>query len=210
MSFLNASPGAEAAYPAEREADVALRDGTTVHVRPVRADDEDALHAFLEGLDPSSRMFRFFSGGVDLRAAARSMAEVDYTQKYGLVALRDGEVIGQGIYIGEGSDVAEVAFAVADRLQGHGLATLLLAHLAEVAVDNDISVFHAEVMPENHRMMEVFRESGFPVEISSVPGAIRAFLPPPSRTRRSAASRTATGSPPRRPSATSSSRRRSR
>ncbi len=156
---------------------MALRDGTTVHVRPVRADDEDAIHEFLEGLDPASRVFRFFSGGVDLRAAARSMAEVDYAGRYGLVAIRDGDVIGQGIYIDEGRGDAEVAFAVADRLQGHGLATLLLAHLAEVALDNDISLFHAEVMPENHKMMEVFRDSGFPAEISSEPGAIRVVFP---------------------------------
>ena len=156
---------------------MALRDGTTVHVRPIRAEDEDALHGFLEGLDLASRVFRFFSGGVDLRAAAHSMADVDYAQRYGLVAVRDGDVVGQGIYIGEGDGAAEVAFAVADRLQGNGLATLLLAHLAEVAVDNHISAFHAEVMPENHRMMEVFRDSGFPVEISSEPGAIRVVFP---------------------------------
>ena len=57
-----------------------------------------------------------------------------------------------------------------DGLQGLGLGTLLLAHLAEVAQDNGISVFTAEVMPENHRMIEVFRESGFPVEMSSSAG----------------------------------------
>jgi hypothetical protein len=49
-----------------------------VHIRPVRADDEDALFRFFDGLDESSRMFRFFSAGADLRAAARSMTEVDY------------------------------------------------------------------------------------------------------------------------------------
>ena len=62
-------------------------------------------------------------------------------------------------------------------LQGLGLGTLLLAHLAEVAQDNGISVFTAEVMPENHRMIEVFRESGFPVEMSSRPGTIHVELP---------------------------------
>ena len=62
-------------------------------------------------------------------------------------------------------------------LQGLGLGTLLLAHLAEVAQDNGISVFTAEVMPENHRMIEVFRESGFPVEMSSRPGSIHVELP---------------------------------
>jgi acetate---CoA ligase (ADP-forming) len=170
-------PGAGAAYPAEREAEVVLRDGSTVHVRPVRAEDEEAIHRFLEGLHPESRMFRFFSVATDLGAAARSMVDVDYSRRYGLVAIRDETVVGQGLYFGDGPDDAEVAFAVADRLQGKGLATLLLAHLAEVASENGISVFWAEVMPMNHRMLEVFRESGFPVEVSSEPGAIRVELP---------------------------------
>jgi acetate---CoA ligase (ADP-forming) len=168
---------AQAAYPTEREAEVVLRDGSTVHVRPVRADDEEALLEFLRRLDPQSRMFRFFSLGVDLKSAARSMSEVDYSQSYGLLAFRGGEVVGQGIYIRERPGQAEVAFAVSDRLQGTGLGTLLLAHLAEVASENAIELFTAEVMPQNHRMLEVFRESGFPVEISSVPGAIRVELP---------------------------------
>ena len=166
-----------APYPAEREAEVVLRDGSTVHVRPIRAEDEQDLHRFLEELDPESRMFRFFSAGTDLGAAARSMVDVDYTRRYGLVAIRGGEVVGQGLYFGEASNEAEVAFAVADRLQGMGLGTLLLAHLAQVASEHGITVFWAEVMPENHRMIEVFRDSGFPVEMSSEPGAIRVEFP---------------------------------
>jgi acetate---CoA ligase (ADP-forming) len=169
--------GAQTAYPAEREAEVVLRDGSTVHVRPVRAEDEEQLHRFLEELNPESRMFRFFSVATDLRAAARSMVDVDYTRRYGLVAIRDGGVVGQGLYFGEAPNEAEVAFAVADQMQGMGLGTLLLAHLAQVASENGITVFWAEVMPENHRMIEVFRESGFPVEMSSEPGAIRVEFP---------------------------------
>ena len=86
---LTGMPGAGAAYPAEREAEVVLRDGSTVHVRPVRAEDEEAIHRFLEGLHPESRMFRFFSVATDLGAAARSMVDVDYSRRYGLVAIRD-------------------------------------------------------------------------------------------------------------------------
>ena len=62
-------------------------------------------------------------------------------------------------------------------MQGLGLATLLLAHLAEVAHGNGIAVFFAEVLPQNHRMIEVFRESGFPVETSSEAGSIRVEFP---------------------------------
>lgn len=166
-------------YPANREADVVLSDGSTVHVRPVRADDVDAVHELFRGLSVDSRTFRFFSAGTDLRAAARTTVDVDYAARYGLVALRgaDERVVGQGIYIGEPSGEAEVAFAVADELQGRGLGTLLLAHLAEVAEDNGMWTFVAEVMPENHRMIEVFRESGLPLEISSLPGTIRVEMP---------------------------------
>ena len=49
-------------YPAHREADVVLRDGSTIHVRPVRSDDEEALFDFLRGLSENSRAMRFFAG----------------------------------------------------------------------------------------------------------------------------------------------------
>src|SRR6266487_3776274 len=107
------------------------------------------------------------------------MVEVDYSQEYGLVAVRgEGEeIVGQGIYLGVAPGEAEIAFTIAHDMQGLGLGTLLLAHLAEVAQENGISVFVAEVLPENHRMIEVFRESGFPVEMSSRPGTIYVELP---------------------------------
>jgi acetyl coenzyme A synthetase (ADP forming)-like protein len=168
-----------AAYPAYREADVVLRDGSTVHLRPVRAGDEPALLDLLSRLGEDSRTFRFFSGAPNLEAAAGEMADVDYADRYGLVASRggDGTLVGHGTYVRDSPDRAEVAFAVADSMQGQGLGTILLAHLSEVAQENGISVFVAEVLPQNHRMIEVFRESGFPVEIGSVPGAIEVELP---------------------------------
>ena len=72
---------------------------------------------------------------------------------------------------------AEVAFLVADAWQGQGISTILLAHLADVADRHGISTFTAEVLPANHRMIEVFRESGFPVEMRSTPDAIELELP---------------------------------
>jgi acetyl coenzyme A synthetase (ADP forming)-like protein len=166
-------------YPGYREADVVLRDGSTVHLRPVRAEDEAALLELFRGLGADSRMFRFFSGASDLAAAAEQLADVDYEQRYGLVATRgDGSrPIGHGAYVGTVPGRAEVAFAISDELQGQGLGTILLAHLAEVAGENGIEAFSAEVLPQNHRMVEVFRESGFPIETSSEPGSIHVELP---------------------------------
>jgi acetyl coenzyme A synthetase (ADP forming)-like protein len=168
-----------ATYPGERAVDVVLRDGSTTHVRPVRTDDAPALELFLRGLSADSRAFRFFSVGVDLHAAAESAAKVDYRDAYGVVAIAgsDQRIVGHACYIRTSSERAEVAFAIADELQGHGLATTLLGHLAEAATAAGIKTFTAEILPANHRMVRVFSDSGFPVQIRSRPGELSVELP---------------------------------
>ena len=101
------------AAPAVPETDIVLRDGSTVHVRPSTSEDVPRLRDFLGSLSDESRWFRFFSGGVNLDAAARSAA--DPGEGLALVALRgsEGTVIGHGVYICGSSGRAEVAFAVA-------------------------------------------------------------------------------------------------
>ncbi len=168
-----------AAYPAFREADVVLRDGSTVHVRPVRVEDRPALLKFLKGLSLESRAFRFFSGGVDLEREAERFSEVDYGDRYGVVATvgEEGRIVGHALYDRVDRDRAEVAFAIADDHQGRGLGTLLLLQLAEAAQDAGIRTFQAEVLPSNHPMVEMFRESGFPLEMRSDPGTIGLEFP---------------------------------
>ena len=71
-----------------------------------------------------------------------------------------------------GIDAAEVAFAVADELQGRGLGTLLLERLAMLAVRHSFKRFWAVTQADNHLMREVFRESGFTVNETSGQGEI--------------------------------------
>jgi acetyl coenzyme A synthetase (ADP forming)-like protein len=158
-----------APYPAHREAEVALRDGSTVHTRPVRPEDEPELLAFLRSLSEGSLTLRFCSSAVDLEAAARAAVKVDYVRRYGLVATtgQPPRIVGHAMYVGGSEGSAEVAFAIVDAYQGRGLGTILLGQLAEVAHTNGIQQFEAIVLPENHRMIEVFRASGFPVEVQA-------------------------------------------
>jgi acetate---CoA ligase (ADP-forming) len=165
-------------YPSHREADVVLRDGSTVRLRPVRPEDEAALSEFFAGLDARSLAFRFFSGAVDVERAAASLAAVDYAERYGLLAVRgEGRVVGHGLYVGGPEDRAEVAFAIAAEMQGKGLGTILLAHLAEVAGEHGYATFVADVLPQNHRMIEMFRESGLPTQVRAEPGVLRVEMP---------------------------------
>ena len=143
--------------------DVVLRDGSTVRVRAAVLGDRVALQKFLEGLSEESRLFRFFTAVKDLSWTAERFVEVDYHHRHSLVALsgQDEEIVGHGYYAREKPGVAEVALAVADSMQGMGLGTILLGHVAATAAAAGITTFTADVMPENHRMLAVFRESGF-------------------------------------------------
>ena len=138
-----------------------LRDGSTMHVRTSTVEDVPRLRAFLDALSDESRWFRFFSAGVNLDAAARSAAAPD--EGLSLIALRgsEGTVVAHGTYVCDAPGRAEVAFAVADAWHGHGIATVLLAHLAHAASTAGVETFTATVLSVNHRMLGVFHESGF-------------------------------------------------
>jgi acetate---CoA ligase (ADP-forming) len=169
---------ARAAYPPEQEVNVALRDGSTVHVRPVLAADRAAILAFLGSMSAESLYFRAF-GVANVERLTDFSVDVDYGDRYGLVATRgsDGAVVAHAAYVRFAGDSAEVAFEVADALHGQGIATLLLAHLAGVAARQGITRFTAEVMPDNHKMIEMFRGSGFPVTQRTADGVTEIELP---------------------------------
>lgn len=159
------------------ESDIALRDGGTVHVRPVRPEDVDRIERFLRGLSKDARLFRFFSGAANVsRMAGWLTGEHSGT---GLLAVTsdDGQVVGHGQFVPDGTGSAEVAFAIADRWQGRGIATLLLAQLAEAAAAEGLRQFTAVVMPGNHKMIGTFRDSGFPVEVHSGAGELQVTFP---------------------------------
>ena len=58
---------------------------------------------------------------------------------------------------------AEVAMAVDDAFHGKGLGTLLLERLAILGAQSGIDHFWAVTNPDNHAMIEIFRNSGFQV-----------------------------------------------
>ncbi len=168
-----------AVYPAHREATVVLRDGSTLTVRPITAEDEAQLALFFTNLSLESRVFRFFAAVANADASVKRMVDVDYRRRYGIVALAGAghEIVGHAMYVSIDRTKAELALAVADEFQGRGLGTILLGQLAEAAAEAGFDVLEAVVRPENHRMLDVLRESGFPVHTRSEPGEIHAELP---------------------------------
>ena len=150
--------------PVEPSDDVALRDGSTVHVRPVAEGDRDALAAFLRSMSPDSLYFRG-CGHIDVEWLSDWSAQIDPVNRYGLVVTSGtpARIVAHASYSRIDDHRAEVAFEVADPLHGHGIGTLLLGQLAGVAAQHGIDVLMADVMATNRKMLGVFSESGFPI-----------------------------------------------
>ena len=157
-------PPPPAPYPEADASDARLRDGTPVHLRPIRQDEAPKLLALYDRLSPESLYFRFFAVPDKDRSKAEYLAQVDYRHRYALVAEVGGVLVGVARWESDGAEPghAEVAFTVADDLQGKGIGTLLFARLANLARSRGITTFDAEVLPENEKMLRVFARSGLP------------------------------------------------
>ncbi len=149
------------AYPRELERDVTLKDGTKLHLRPIRPEDAPRLIDLYEHLSRHSAYQRFFSIMKRLPPDwARFLATVDYRTRLALVAERGPapapELVGVGRYEPtDDPDTVEVAFVVQDGLQGQGLGTLLLGSLLDAAEARGIHRFRAYVLADNRRMLDL-------------------------------------------------------
>jgi acetyl coenzyme A synthetase (ADP forming)-like protein len=142
--------------------DVVLRDGSTLRLRPTSAADDELLLRFFDQLSPESRYLRFQGAGVvDARTIAPFL-RTDFRSTVSLVGELEGEVVALATYVRlRDPQRAEVAFAVADTLQGRGLGTRLLERLAAHAARAGIEEFVAQVLPQNAAMLKVLGDAGF-------------------------------------------------
>jgi acyl-CoA synthetase (NDP forming)/RimJ/RimL family protein N-acetyltransferase len=152
------------AYPAHWEADVVLRDGGVVHLRPIRPEDHDAVQAFHVAQSPESVYLRFFAPLPRLSERdLERFTNVDHRDRVGLVATLGDAIVGIGRYDRVGGSTAEVAFNISDAHQGRGVGSVLLEHLAAAARERGITRFVADVLPQNRKMMGVFTHAGYEV-----------------------------------------------
>ncbi|QWC84853.1 GNAT family N-acetyltransferase [Nocardioidaceae bacterium] len=151
-------------YPEHWEADVVLRDGRTAHLRPIEGEDEERFVAFYETVSEQSKYLRFFSSRPRLSAKdVEHFTHVDHDKRVCFVMTLADRIIGVGRYETVKPGDAEVAFLVSDEHHGRGIGQLLLEHLAQAGRERGVQRFSAEVLPENARMLRVFREAGYKV-----------------------------------------------
>jgi acyl-CoA synthetase (NDP forming)/GNAT superfamily N-acetyltransferase len=167
-----------AEYPAHWEADVVLLDGSTAHLRPIRAADADRLVAFYDRVSERSKYLRFFAPYPHLTSRdIDRFTQVDHDQRVALVVTRAGDILGVGRYDRSGGQDAEVAFLVEDAYQGRGVAQLLLEHLAQAGRERGVRRFVADVLPDNDRMLNTLRDAGYQVSGGYEDGVLHLTFP---------------------------------
>jgi GNAT superfamily N-acetyltransferase len=149
-------------------ADIVLRNGSTLRLRPVAPADAPKILEFLLRLSAASLQFRFWGARRPDERLAVEMAVSDPAATFGLAGELGGAIVAIAHYyrLGAGDPRAEVAFAIADGMQGLGVGTRLLERLADVGREHGIRSFQAEVLPANFAMSQVFLDSGFEVRES--------------------------------------------
>lgn len=150
-----------------------LRNGNPVHIRAIRPDDKDLLLNVFKRLSYNTLYFRFHHYKRELSGEELAYyTELDFINRVGLLATFDSfqeKIGGVGRFIVHGGShpgksVAEVAFTVVEEYRNLGICTMLLNHLARVARGQGVKIFTAEVLPENHQMLDVFDNSGYKIE----------------------------------------------
>jgi acetyl coenzyme A synthetase (ADP forming)-like protein len=159
-------------------ADVILKDGGTLRLRPPADADADALLAFFEGLSQRSLYQRFHGIRQVDPQLVEPLLDPDWVETGALAGWLGDRVVGVANYVrlrDPGS--AEVAFVVADDEQGRGIGMRLLEQLADRAAGTGVTRFLAEVLAENRAMLSVFTGAGFEVMRELEHGEVEVSFP---------------------------------
>jgi GNAT superfamily N-acetyltransferase len=162
-----------------------LRNGLAVTIRHLRADDRQRIANAVRQLDPESIYTRLFSYRSELTEAGLDrIMRVDAGREVALVVTTgagEGEIIiGSGRYVlvnpKAAERVAEVAFMVEEDYQGLGIASRLLRHFADIAREQGVVAFEADVLAGNKSMLKVFTRSGLPMRKQQDSGTLHLTL----------------------------------
>ena len=159
---------------------VLLKDGRSILLRLAAPEDADRVEQFINSRTKQTLALRFMAGVARVsRKFVEDLCECDPRRWACLLAVEgeDQRILGLGNYVGDGGNLAEVAFLVAEEDQGRGIATLILEKLGGLAAGAGYVGFEAEVLFENQKMVRVFRDSGFETRQALEGGIIHVRFP---------------------------------
>ena len=155
-------------YPTRME-ETRVYDGQKVTFRPAKTVDDRLIQEHFYSMDEKDVQTRFFSIRRSFyREDMENMYQVDYIKNLSIVAVTGQvgfeKIIGMGMYALEHGTVAEVAFSTSKEWQGKGIAGIILAKLAEAALENGFTSLVAYMLTTNAGMIKLFKKLPYTVK----------------------------------------------
>jgi acetyltransferase len=146
---------------------VTLQDGRTLWLRPIRADDVDALQRCFTRLSSDEVRMRFLYHLRELpRSMARQLCRLEPAVELAHVLIDDtrghAEMRGVGrIYIDRATNQAEFAVLVEKAWTGYGLGALLMQRLVDACRERSVARLWGYVLMDNRPMLDLCKRLGF-------------------------------------------------
>jgi len=149
-----------------------------IHFRSIRPDDWNRLQRFHSRLSEGTIQRRFHgSKRVLSDPLAHRFTDIDGRDNAAIVATTGtrGRIVGVARYNRISPTCAEVAFVIEDSYQHRGIGSRLMRLIRQLALDNGITEFIAEVLPGNEAMFRLLRKAGS-TRVQSQPGECQVYV----------------------------------
>lgn len=134
------------------ESEVVLRGATEA--------DVPAVVDLYASLSKQSARMRFFGSMPSESLEAAAALAGDHSDAVSVLALVEGQVVGEARYVVHGDGVHELGIAVADRFQQRGVGRRLLDRLRQEAAARGVEALRATVRIDNLPMLKTLRSVG--------------------------------------------------
>lgn len=155
-------------YPKEWERHVALPDGKSLLVRPVRPEDEPLYTPFFAKVTQQDLRLRFFAPVKEFsHMFVARFTQIDYARAMAFLAIDEAsdEMLGVvRIHADADFNNGEYAILIRSDLKGHGLGWLLMQQMIEYSRAEGLKCVRGQVLQENTEMLEMCRKLGFEIE----------------------------------------------
>jgi len=144
---------------------LATRSGIELAVRPAHEDDEAALAAFFDRVNPEDRRFRFLSAAAQVsHEQLEPLIHADHFRSESFLAFHtaNDELVGSALLACDAQlDTAEIAVSVREDYKGKGVGWALLDLLGQEAERRGVRRVISIESRDNHAAIDLERQKGF-------------------------------------------------